>query len=99
MLLGQTVSQERIMNRARERYVHDSSRVNMSDFGAAQAEFPAAKTVRVSCNIRPYRNFCFQLLPISHVKRHPQSAFWMTGFRRAILSCVPERDRAAKPVR
>jgi hypothetical protein len=26
----------------------------------------------VTGSVRPPRNFCFQLLPVGHVKRHPQ---------------------------
>jgi histidinol phosphatase-like enzyme len=67
MILGQTLCQEFIMDRAREWYVHDSAGVHMADFRTSQAEFSTAKTMRVSCDVRPSRYLCFELLPVRHV--------------------------------
>jgi len=77
------------MDRAREWYVHDSAGVHMADFRTSQAEFSTAKTMRVSCDIRPSRYLCFELLPVRHVKRRPQPAFWMTEIRRRFFPAFP----------
>lgn len=66
MLLGETRRQQCVMNSSRKRDVEDPARVNVSYFSSAIAEFPSAKTMRVTGYIRPRQNGLRQFLQVLH---------------------------------
>jgi hypothetical protein len=48
----------------------------MPKLGASEAEFPAAKTVRVNGNVRPCRKLVFQTLQIRHIPKSSPLQFF-----------------------
>jgi len=86
MFFRKTLSQQFIMNSAREWDVYDSTGVNMSQFGAAEAELPTAETMGVGGDVRPDGDFLLELAQ----ERHSESAIlfspavWMMEGEREI---------------
>ena len=75
MLPGKICSQESVMNRSGKGNINNPVRVQMSDLGPSEAEFAAAKAVRVSGNVRPGGDFVFQLFQIIHPLELPWLLF------------------------
>src|SRR5437868_10285539 len=86
MILGQTLCQEFIMDRAREWYVHDSAGVHMADFRTSQCGILDRQNDAGELRCSAIPTLVFRIASSTSCQRLPQPVFWMTGIRRAILS-------------
>ena len=68
MLLGESLVQQGISHRSRERNIDNPTRMHMSDFGTSKPEFAPAKTVGVSPHLRPGQNLRLDFKYEFHLK-------------------------------
>jgi hypothetical protein len=79
MLLSEIVCQEGIVDRTREGYVNDSTRMDVPDLSVSELKFHPAKAVWTNRNLLPPRHFLFEFL---QVKLHDQSPLLFSMIER-----------------